>query len=92
MSERQNTPHHWEPECSVWEGDTLHLENSVLTAVRVTKLNLKASRMRGHTLKMCQGKFRLGEFRLEELLHQKGDHTLEWTALGGAGIIIPEGV
>lgn len=48
--------------------------------------------MREHSLKMCQGKFRLGEFRLEELLHQKSDQTLERTALGGGGAIIPEGV
>lgn len=69
MSERQNTPHRWEPECSLWEGDTLRPENSVPPAVRVTKLNLTASKMKGNSLKMCQGKFGLGEFRLEELLH-----------------------
>lgn len=38
---------------------------------------------------MCQGKFRLGKFRLEELLHQKGDSALEWAALGGGGVTTP---
>lgn len=34
----------------------------------------------------------ISDWTLEEILQRKGDELLEWTAQGGGGVTVPEGV
>lgn len=59
------------PSAVCGKGTHFRPENSVIPAVRVTELNLKASRRREHSLELCQGQFMLGIRR--KFLHRKDD-------------------